>query len=373
MSETKNDEKLRILQERLAQIKQKQERAGNTNQKREAVIEVANPKNEPPKREGKFLSLSWIKKAVLVGSVVYGIFYGYTNFNSLVSNFSEEETSEELVPTQLEYKLNLKGNNIAIIRSFEDESSAKALVNDLKIKGFKADYFFLPRKSNSTTEVYQVFIGPYENEDETSQWIQNIDRKVDIIKLSNGKILKEMKSNKLIAKENAEQEKIEKEKAKQKKIEKEKAVQEKINNDNNRNEQSKLKKATEEQEKFQLEKQELENEKKQLKKAREQLKKDEENLLTKKIQNNTKIILSYTYDFNTSMEDEGILIIKNNANYPIIKQNFANISSQGGIEKIIKKAEHDLNTYGENIDGVYFEKSGTIVPIYNGKITEVSL
>ena len=373
MSETKNDEKLRILQERLAQIKQKQERAGNTNQKREAVIEVANPKNEPPKREGKFLSLSWIKKAVLVGSVVYGIFYGYTNFNSLVSNFSEEETSEELVPTQLEYKLNLKGNNIAIITSYEDESSAKILVNDLKVKGFKADYFFLPNKSNSTAEVYQVFIGPYENEDETSQWIQNIDRKVDIIKLSNGKILKEMKSNKLIAKENAEQEKIEKEKAKQKKIEKEKAVQEKINNDNNRNEQSKLKKETEEQEKFQLEKQELENEKKQLKKAREQLKKDEENLLTKKIQNNIKIIISYTYDFNTTMEDEGILIIKNNANYPIIKQNFANISSQGGIVNIITKAEYDLNTYGENIDGVYFEKSGTIVPIYQGKIIEVSL
>ena len=40
---------------------------------------------------------------------------------------------------------------------------------------------------------------------------------------------------------------------------------------------------------------------------------------------------------------------------------------------IIKKAEYDLNTFGENINGVYFEKSGTTVPIYNGKITEVSL
>ena len=39
----------------------------------------------------------------------------------------------------------------------------------------------------------------------------------------------------------------------------------------------------------------------------------------------------------------------------------------------MENAKYDLNTYGENIDGVYFEKSGTIVPIYNGKITEVSL
>jgi hypothetical protein len=395
MSDTKNDEKLRILQERLAQIKQKQDTPESIGQQKEIVIEVATPKNEAPKKERKPLNLSWIKKAIIVGSVAYGIFYGYTNinFNSLIPNFSSEKISQELVPTQLEYKLNIKGNNIAIIRSFEDESSAKALVNDLKIKGFMANYFFLPSKSNSKTEVYQVFIGPYENKDETSQWIQNIDKKVDIIDLSKGTVFKEMKSNKLIAKEKAEQEKIAKGKAKQEKIAKEKAEQEKIakgkakqekiakekaeqekiNNDNNRNEQSKLKKVVEEQEKFQLEKQELENEKKQLKKAIEQLEKDKKNLITKKIQNNTKIIINYTYDFNTTMEDEGILIIKNNANYPIIKQNFANISSQGGIEKIIKKAEYDLNTFGENIDGVYFEKSGTTVPIYNGKITEVSL
>jgi len=375
MSDTKNDEKLRILQERLAQIKQKQDTPESIGQQKEIVIEVATPKNEAPKKERKPLNLSWIKKAIIVGSVAYGIFYGYTNinFNSLIPNFSSEKISQELVPTQLEYKLNIKGNNIAIIRSFEDESSAKALVNDLKIKGFKCNYFYLPENSNLTDEVYQVFIGPYENEKETSQWIQNIDKKVDIIDLSNGRLLKEMKSNKLIAKEKAEQEKIAKGKAKQEKIAKEKAEQEKINNDNNRNEQSKLKKVVEEQEKFQLEKQELENEKKQLKKAIKQLEKDKKNLITKKIQNNTKIIINYTYDFNTTIEDEGILIIKNNANYPIIKQNFANISSQGGIEKIIKKAEYDLNTFGENIDGVYFEKSGTTVPIYNGKITEVSL
>ena len=355
MSDTKNDEKLRILQERLAQIKQKQDTQISISQQRQTDSKIETPKNEDPKIERNPLNFSWIKKAIIVGSVAYGIFYGYTNidFNLLIPNFSSEKISQELVPTQLEYKLNLKGNNIAIIRSFEDESSAKALVNDLKIKGFMANYFFLPSKSNSKTEVYQVFIGPYENKDETSQWIQNIDKKVDIIDLSNGRVLKEMKSNKLIAKEKAEQEKI--------------------NNDNNRNEQSKLKKVVEEQEKFQLEKQELENEKKQLKKAIEQLEKDKKNLITKKIQNNTKIIINYTYDFNTTMEDEGILIIKNNANYPIIKQNFANISSQGGIEKIIKKAEYDLNTFGENINGVYFEKSGTTVPIYNGKITEVSL
>jgi len=390
MSDKTNDEKLRILQERLAQIKQKQDTPRNTSQQREVVIEVATPKNETPIGEGKPLNLSLIKKALLVGSVAFGIFYGYTNinFNSLVPNFSSEATSEDITFSKLEYNLNLDGDNIAIITSFEDESSAKALVNDLKVKGFKTDYFFLPSKSNSKKEVYQVFIGPYENEDETSQWIQNIERKVDILDLSKGKVLREMKSNMLIAKEKDEQEKIEndnkqkeqskikeaaKEKAEQEKIAKEKAEQEKLENDNKHKEHTKLQEAEKEQEKFKLQKQELENEKNQLQKDREQLEKEEKSLLTKKIQQKSMIIIKYTYDFKTTMKDEGVLIIKNNANYPIIKQNYAKITSQGGIDKILERAEYDLNTHGENIDGVYFEKNGTIVPIYNGKITEVSL
>jgi hypothetical protein len=185
MSDTKNDEKLRILQERLAQIKQKQDTPESISQQKEIVIEVATPKDEDPKKERKPMNLSWIKKAVIVGSVAYGIFYGYTNinFNLLIPNFSSEKISQELVPTQLEYKLNLKGNNIAIIRSFEDESSAKALVNDLKIKGFKCDYIYLPEKSNSKEEVYQVFIGPYENEKETNQWAKNLEEEFNIITL----------------------------------------------------------------------------------------------------------------------------------------------------------------------------------------------
>jgi len=395
MSDRTNDEKLRILQERLAQIKQKQSTTNLKNQQKEAVIEIENPDVETQKRKRNTLNLSWIMRSIIIGSVAYGVFYGYTNFSSLVSNFSTEKDSEESSTNQIEYKLNLKGNNIAIIRSFEDETSAKALVNNLKVKGFNADYFFLPNKSNSTKEVYQVFIGPYENEDETSQWIQNIDRKVTIVNLSNGKIYREMKSNKLIAKEKAEQEKIEndnkqkekaklkeaakekakQEKAKQEKIAKAKAEQENLEIENKQKELTKMQEEEEqkEQEKFKLQKQELENEKNQLQKDREQLEKEERNLLKNKIDRNSKIVIKYTFDFKTTKRDEGVLIIMNNANYPIIKQNYAKIASQGGIEKIIERAKYDLNTHGENIDGIYFEKNGTIVSIYNGKINEVSL
>jgi hypothetical protein len=188
MSDTKNDEKLRILQERLAQIKQKQDPPVHTSQQREAVIEVAIPKNESPTKETKPINLSWVKRIVIIGSVAYSIFYGYTNidFNSLVPNFSEEEISEKSAYNQLEYKFNLIGNNIAIINtqnSITDEGSAKAMVNDLKVKGFKCNYFYLPENSNLTDEVYQVFIGPYENLKETNQWAKNLEAEFNIITL----------------------------------------------------------------------------------------------------------------------------------------------------------------------------------------------
>ena len=57
------------------------------------------------------------------------------------------------------------------------------MVNDLKVKGYKCDYFFLPEKSNSKEEVYKVFIGPYENEEETNQWTKNLEVDFEIIKL----------------------------------------------------------------------------------------------------------------------------------------------------------------------------------------------
>ena len=182
MSDKSNDEKLIILQERLAQIKQKKDTPIPQIQQREEVIEVATPEIEIPKKERKPISLGWVKYVVIIGVVGYGSFYAYNNidFSNLTSS---EEITEEPKEFVLEYNLNLKGDNISIISSFEDENSAKAMVNDLKVKGYKCDYFYLPNKSNSTEELYKVFIGPYEHNEETNQWIENIDLEFEIIKL----------------------------------------------------------------------------------------------------------------------------------------------------------------------------------------------
>ena len=186
MSDKTNDEKLRILQERLAQIKIKQDTPLEKGKKTEKVIEISNFSNENPIIDKKPLNLSLIKKFVIIVSLAYGIFYGFTNFDSLVNNLTSDEALKESTPPKLEYNLNLTGNNIAIVSNtnlITDEGTAKAMVNDLRVKGFKCDYIYLPENSNLTDKVYQVFIGPYENEEETNQWAKNLELEFNIITL----------------------------------------------------------------------------------------------------------------------------------------------------------------------------------------------
>ena len=187
MSEKTNDEKLRILQERLTHIKQKKDTPTPIKQQKE-VTEVAPDEIQVPQKEKTPMSFGWLKYVVMMLALAglgIGGFYAYKNidFNALTS---EKTDADAINIAEIEYDLDFEGqNNIAITGTFKDESSAKAMVNDLKVKSpeFKADYFFLPNKSNSTEEVYKVFIGPYENEQETKQWTENLKGDFEIIPL----------------------------------------------------------------------------------------------------------------------------------------------------------------------------------------------
>jgi hypothetical protein len=190
MNDRTNEEKLRILQERLAQIKQKHETPVPQRFQREGVSEVSTSNLENTKEantptwgleDKKTSSFSWIKKVAIIGVIGFGLFYIYNNMDSLFA--SDENVATETTPFVLTYNFEFEGNQLAIIRSFEDESSAKAMVNELMVKGFKCDYFFLPDKSNSTEKIYKVFIGPYESMEEANQWKENIEGEVEILNL----------------------------------------------------------------------------------------------------------------------------------------------------------------------------------------------
>jgi len=175
MSDKTNDEKLKILQERLAQIKQKRETTVPPSNQKEEVIEITTHKEYIPPKERAPMSFGWVKYVVIIGALGCGAFFAYNNIDNLFLGGKSTVV--------LKYNLNMPGEKIAITGSFENESAAKAMVKDLKVKGYKCDYFFLPDKSNSKEEVYKVFIGPYENEEETNQWVKNLEVEFEIVKL----------------------------------------------------------------------------------------------------------------------------------------------------------------------------------------------
>ena len=197
MDNTTNDDRLKILQERLAQINQKTEKPTVQNPQKEEVIEVATEKaGETRERkdpswgleEKKPKSFRWIIYVIIIGLIAFVTTQESWkwDFSEILGNkktSTEEIIVEKIKDFELEYKFEIEGNQLAIINSFEDESAAKTMVNDLTIKGFKCDYFFLPNKSNSTEEVYKVFIGPYESLEEVNQWKQNVNGEVEILNL----------------------------------------------------------------------------------------------------------------------------------------------------------------------------------------------
>ena len=46
---------------------------------------------------------------------------------------------------------------------------------------FSLTYFFLPNKSNSSEEIYQLYLGPIDGESEAKQWSKLIGEKNQVI------------------------------------------------------------------------------------------------------------------------------------------------------------------------------------------------
>jgi len=421
MTDKTNDEKLRILRDRLAQIQEKSNSENNLSKRRDLNSE--KDINNSIENSVEITSSKVNKKPILY--IVLFLLIGLSTFfyftkTKTADIIEKTDWVDEVVEKEVIYSLKYKGNNIAVISRFLEESSAKAEVNNLITRGFKADYIYLPENSNVSRKEYQVFIGPYETNEETNQWIKNIDKEISIINISNGTIIRTIKSsfqikiekekaeNEKIAKEKAENERLAKEKAENEKIAKEKAENEKIAKEKAENEKiakekaEKKRLAKEKAEKKRLAKEKAEkkrlakekanknkiaedkarklnldkvaDEKKRiLEQEAENLKKEIALLKNRKIliENNKDIKIKYTYKFTETNRDEGFVTISNNAGYPIIKQTFINVESQGGSNNIVKGIKKIMNTNGMLIDQIYFQKNGNITPIYKGEISEV--
>jgi len=200
-----NEQRLRILQERLGEIKAKKETRHDQQPKAESTppYPTYNPKStqsshedivpEQTKKEKKPSTFSWKKTFILliIGVLAYAGFYLYENnklrfdFESSISETTNSEPiveQEVLVP--LQYSLDFgEAKHLIIIGEFEDESLAKSLVEQKNTEGYTANYFFLPSVSNSEEKIYKVYLGPFFSASEAKQWAGTLERESEILSL----------------------------------------------------------------------------------------------------------------------------------------------------------------------------------------------
>ena len=72
----------------------------------------------------------------------------------------------------------LKGIPVCVPLALAIEAKEKFAQNFVE---FSLTYFFLPNKSNSSEEIYQLYLGPIDGESKAKQWSKLIGEKNQVI------------------------------------------------------------------------------------------------------------------------------------------------------------------------------------------------
>ncbi len=190
----RNEEKLKILQERLRQIKEKDENISSSNKTINKSITNKNIDNYTSEKSGQkvsrsksyiFISFLLVFALAFIVSKNYDNIKSYFNLNfnknnNIVNNEVKQEKNSN-IQIEKEYDLDkltdIAKGEIAVVLNLSSEEEAINTKNELISKGFKARYFFSSDYSNISDESYEILIGPYETENELNQWLNNIDTK----------------------------------------------------------------------------------------------------------------------------------------------------------------------------------------------------
>tara|TARA_B100001093_G_scaffold519927_1_gene611457 strand:- start:45067 stop:45660 length:594 start_codon:yes stop_codon:yes gene_type:complete len=188
----RNEEKLKILQERLRQIKEKDEnissRINTINSRNENVTDnISENSNKKTSKSKSYILISFVFVFALAFIISKNYdnlkFYFDANFdkNDAIVNDEINVEKEIEIPITKEYYLDKlisdEKGEIAVILNTNSEDDAIKMKNELISKGFKANYFFSSDYSNISEESYEILIGPYESENELKQWLNNISTK----------------------------------------------------------------------------------------------------------------------------------------------------------------------------------------------------
>lgn len=195
MSKSNNEERRDIVNKRLSEINDK---IVNPNKKTISETPSENIQeqiNDTPKNFNKLKTyLLRIAIVVIVFFVLKSINFGDLISSSFNKTSSNDETKIEVkvdIPANksnekvdLKYNFNFEGGKSIIV--FGDYQT-EALAIEAKEKfaqnfvEFPLTYFFLPNKSNSKEEIYQLYLGPIDGESKAKQWSKLIGEKNQVI------------------------------------------------------------------------------------------------------------------------------------------------------------------------------------------------
>lgn len=195
MSKSNNEERRDIVNKRLSEINDK---IVNPNKKTisetpsENIQEQINDTSKNSNKLKKYLLR--IAIVVIVFFVLKSINFGDLISSSFNKTSSNDETKIEVkvdIPANksnkkvdLKYNFNFEGGNSIIV--FGDYLT-EALAIEAKEKfaqnfvEFPLTHFFLPNKSNSKEEIYQLYLGPIDGESKAKQWSKLIGEKNQVI------------------------------------------------------------------------------------------------------------------------------------------------------------------------------------------------
>lgn len=195
MSKSNNEERRDIVNKRLSEINDK---IVNPNKKIISETPSENIQeqiNDTPKNSNKLKTyLLRIAIVVIVFFVLKSINFGDLISSSFNKTSSNDETKIEVkvdIPANksnekvdIKYNFNFEGGkSIIVFGNYQTE----ALAIEAKEKfaqnfvEFPLTYFFLPNKSNSKEEIYQLYLGPIDGESKAKQWSKLIGDKNQVI------------------------------------------------------------------------------------------------------------------------------------------------------------------------------------------------
>ncbi len=183
MSEKTNEEKLKILQERLATIQHKKEKEQQSITEKnkpvapvfkEDLVEKSNIKPSKKEPKEKTNSLKYFIIFFIIALLGYGGFSAYNsiNFDKLFSSETKEVTTDKTKKITY-HKSEFIGNYLIILNSFEDVTIANAEVQHYISEGYKCDVFQLSGVSDSEEEIFQTYIGPFNKLEEANQYLNS--------------------------------------------------------------------------------------------------------------------------------------------------------------------------------------------------------